>query len=76
MLAALERDRGGLTSRALTACSSSSPSGGPRPPQPAQELMAPVPTGSAYLESVSPELKVLGDDLAGWEQMLRGSRTK
>jgi len=47
----------------------------PRIPPPAQDLMRPVPTGSEYLESVSPELKALDDDLARWERMLQNSLT-
>lgn len=37
---------------------------------PVADLMAPAPPGSAYLESVSAELKALDDDLARWEKTL------
>lgn len=61
---------------ALPGCTSSLPPGEPRLPTPAADLMAPAPTGSAYLESVSAELKALDEDLARWERMLQDGLTK
>lgn len=65
-----------LLSLELAGCAHSLPIGAPRLPAPAADLTAPAPTGSAYLESVSPELKALDADLARWEQMLRDSLTR
>ena|GEM_PF-938914 len=65
-----------LLSFGLTACVSSSPPGVPRLPAPAADLMVPAPTGSAYLESVSAELKALDVDLARWEKMLQDGPTR
>ncbi|SAI72257.1 Uncharacterised protein [Bordetella trematum] len=61
---------------ALTGCAANLPSGTPRLPAPAADLMQPAPTGSAYLESVSAELKALDDDLARWEKTLQAGPTK
>ncbi|APX75801.1 Uncharacterized protein conserved in bacteria [Achromobacter insolitus] len=61
---------------ALTGCASSSTSGTPRHPTPAADLMAPAPTVSVYLESVSAELKALDADLARWEKTLQDGLTK
>jgi len=60
----------------LTGCASSLPPGTPRHPTPAADLMAPAPTGSAYLESVSAELKALDNDLARWEKTLQDGLTR
>ncbi|CAB3844348.1 hypothetical protein ACMU6081_27070 [Achromobacter mucicolens] len=60
----------------LTGCAGSLPTGAPRHPTPAADLMMPAPTGSAYLESVSAELKALDDDLERWERMLQYGLTK
>lgn len=65
-----------LPSLVLTGCGVRLSKGTPRLPAPPAELMEPVPTGSAYLESVSLELKALDDDLARWEEMLRDSLTR
>jgi hypothetical protein len=60
----------------LTGCANSLPPGTPRHPAPAADLMVPAPTGSAYLESVSAELKALDDDLARWEKTLQDGLTR
>lgn len=60
----------------LGGCASSLTPGTPRHPTPAADLMAPAPTGSAYLESVSAELKALDADLARWEKTLQDGLTK
>ena len=56
-------------SLALTGCSSSSPSGVPRLPAPAQDLMAPAPTGSKLLGRVS-------QNMSDWAEKLQGGSIK
>ncbi len=53
----------------LTGCCASLPSGAPKLPQPAADLMRPAPTGSELLGRVS-------NDMSSWERMLRDGLTK
>jgi len=53
----------------LMGCSGSLPSGAPKLPAPAADLMLPAPTGSELLGRVS-------DDMSSWEKMLLDGLTK
>jgi hypothetical protein len=64
-----------LTSLSCAACSTNTATV-PMLPTPAADLMRPAPTGSAYLESVSRELKALDDDLERWEKTLQDGLTR
>ncbi|CAB3699514.1 Uncharacterised protein [Achromobacter denitrificans] len=58
-----------LSVAALTGCSASLPSGAPKLPAPARDLMQPAPTGSELLDRVS-------DDMSRWEKMLHDGLTR
>ncbi len=55
-----------LSVAALTGCSASLPSGAPRLPAPAADLMQPAPTGSEYSDSVLQNMKAWAEKLDGW----------
>ncbi|CAB3931666.1 hypothetical protein LMG6000_02268 [Achromobacter insolitus] len=58
-----------LSAAALTGCCGSLPSGAPKLPAPAADLMQPAPTGSELLDRVS-------DDMSSWEKMLLDGLTR
>ncbi len=58
-----------LSVAGLMGCSGSLPSGAPKLPAPAADLMLPAPTGSELLGRVS-------DDMSSWEKMLLDGLTK
>lgn len=58
-----------LSVTALTGCCASLPSGAPKLPEPAADLMLPAPTGSELLDRVS-------GDMNSWEKMLLDGLTK
>ncbi len=58
-----------LSVAALTGCCASSPSGTPKLPAPAADLMQPAPTGLELLDRVS-------DDMSSWETRLLDGLTK
>ena len=58
-----------LSVAALTGCCASLPSGAPKLPAPAADLMQPAPTGSELLDRVS-------GDMSSWERMLLDGLTK
>ncbi len=58
-----------LSVAALTGCCASLPSGAPKLPTPAADLMQPAPTGSELLDRVS-------GDMSNWEKMLLDGLTR
>ena len=58
-----------LSVAGLTGCSASLPSGAPKLPAPAADLMQPAPTGSELLDRVSA-------DMGSWEKMLHDGLTR
>ncbi|CAB3728715.1 hypothetical protein LMG1873_04607 [Achromobacter piechaudii] len=58
-----------LSVAGLTGCCASLPSGAPKLPQPAADLMLPAPTGSELLGRVS-------GDMSSWEKMLLDGPTR
>lgn len=58
-----------LSVAGLTACSGSLPSGAPKLPAPAADLMQPAPTGSELLDRVS-------GDMRSWEKTLLDGLTR
>lgn len=58
-----------LSVAVLTGCCGSLPSGGPRLPEPAADLMQPAPTGSELLGRVSA-------NMSSWEKMLLDGLTR